>query len=81
MRINIYGRPNCQWCTAAQELLKMKGYVYEYINLFDMEPNDARAVVTASGMKTVPIVQIDDIYIGGFDALEAYINGLEERNV
>jgi glutaredoxin len=81
MNIHIYGRPNCQWCTAATYLLDRKGFKYTYHNLFDMEPKLAQSVLDSSGMKTVPIIRIDDIYIGGFDQLEGYIRGVEERKV
>ena len=81
MQINIYGRPNCSWCAAATNLLDRKGWKYSYHNLFDMEPKQAQSVLDNSGMKTVPIVRIDDIYIGGFDQLEGYIRGVEERQM
>lgn len=81
MVINIYGRPNCQWCMASTYLLDRKGFKYSYHNLFDMEPKQAQNVLDSSGMKTVPIIRIDDIYIGGYDALEGYIRGVEERKV
>lgn len=81
MQINIYGRPNCQWCTAATSLLDRKGFKYSYHNLFDMEPKQAQSVLDNSGMKSVPIVNIDSTYIGGFDALEQYIRAVEERQM
>lgn len=77
MRIRIYGRPNCSWCKAAKKFLDRKGYPYEYYDLFAMEPADAKVVIGFSGMTSVPIVQIDEIYIGGYNALEGYINGKE----
>lgn len=79
MDITIYGRPNCQWCMASTNFLKRRGWAYTYHNLMAMEPIDAKTVLDESGMKSVPIVKIDNIYIGGFDQLEAYINGVEER--
>lgn len=81
MQINIYGRPNCTYCRQATYLLDRKGWAYSYHNLFDMEPKQAQSIIDNSGMKTVPIVRIDDIYIGGFDALEGYIRGVEERKI
>lgn len=81
MVINIYGRPNCQWCTAATNLLDRKGWAYTYINLIDWLPEDAREIVNESGMRSVPIVNIDGVYIGGFDALEQYIRNVEERQM
>lgn len=81
MVINIYGRPNCQWCMSATMFLDRKGWVYTYHNLMEMEPKDAQTILDESGMRTVPIVKIDDMYIGGYDALEGYIRGVEERKV
>lgn len=81
MKIEIYGRPNCQWCTAAVNFLKRRGWEYSYHNLVAMEPNKALDILNESGMKTVPIVKVDNIYIGGYDQLEAYINGVEQRKM
>lgn len=81
MEINIYGRPNCQWCMAAKMLLDRKGWKYTYHNLMQMEPIDAQGILNESGMRTVPIVKVDNIYIGGYDQLEAYIRGVENREV
>lgn len=79
MSIKIFGRPNCQWCDAAKNLLDRKHINYTYIDLIDM-PNENRTKVLAeSGMKSVPIVKVDNIYIGGYDQLEAYIRGKEEN--
>jgi glutaredoxin len=81
MRINIYGRPNCSGCEAAKTLLDRKGWDYTYHNMMEMKPYDAQHVLNESGMRSVPIVKVDDIYIGGYDQLEAYIRGVEERKV
>lgn len=81
MVINIYGRPNCTWCMQAMYLLDRKGFKYSYHNLFDMEPKQAQSVLDNSGMRSVPIVNIDGTYIGGFDALEQYIRDAEERQM
>ena len=81
MNIKIYGRPNCQWCDAAKNLLDRKGYKYVYIDLIDMHPDNRSEVLEASGMRTVPIVKIDNMYIGGYDNLDGYIRGVEERKV
>ena len=81
MQIKIYGRPNCQWCDAAKNLLDRKGYKYVYIDLIDMHPGNRSEVLEASGMRTVPIVKIDNMYIGGYDHLDGYIRGVEERKV
>lgn len=81
MQINIYGRPNCQWCMSATQLLDRKGWRYSYHDLYQMEPIEAKTVLDESGMKSVPIVKVDNIYIGGYDQLEAYIRGVENRRI
>lgn len=81
MIINIYGRPNCQWCMAATMFLDRKGWKYTYHNMMEMEPREAQTILDESGMRTVPIVKIDNVYIGGYDALEGYIRGVEERKI
>lgn len=79
MRIKIYGKDNCVWCDAAINLLNRKGIPFEYFKLFELPLNERQDVVAYSGMKTVPIVKVGDVYIGGYDQLEAYINGKEKE--
>ncbi len=81
MNITIYGKPDCSYCIAAQALLDAKGWKYTYHNLFSMEPNAARIILDQSHMRTVPIVKIDDTFIGGYESLAGYIRGVEERKV
>ena len=76
MNITIYGRPNCQWCDAAKNLLDRKGWEYTYHDLYSMHPNQALDIMAESGMKSVPMVKVDNIFIGGYDQLEAYIRGV-----
>ena len=64
---------------ASTDFLKRRGWNYTYHNLMEMEPIEAKTILDESGMKSVPIVKIGDIYIGGYDQLEAYINGIEQR--
>jgi glutaredoxin 3 len=75
--ITIYGQPTCSKCRDAKALLERKNIDYTYHDLTEMEPAQARAVIELSGMRTVPIVKVDEIYIGGYDQLEKYLNGKE----
>jgi glutaredoxin len=45
----------------------------------EMDLQAAKNILDESGMQSIPIVKIDNIYIGGYDQLEAYINGVEQR--
>jgi len=81
MNIQIYGTPTCSHCARAKRYLDERGWNYEYFDLTQMKPVDANNVVHWAGMKSVPIVIIDNQCIGGADALEGYIRGVEERKV
>lgn len=73
MNIKIFGRPNCQWCDAAKNLLSVRNIPYTYIDLIDMPDENRKKVLDESGMRSVPIVKIDDTYIGGFNELDKHI--------
>jgi len=77
MKIQIYGSPTCKFCNDAKSLLDDKGIEYNYIDLKDVPLTYRQKILRDSGMSTVPIVKVDEIYIGGFTQLEKYINGLQ----
>lgn len=77
MNIKIFGRPNCQWCDAAKNLLNARKIPYIYVDLIDMPDENRRKVFEESGMQSVPIIKIDDVYIGGFKQLDKHIRGEE----
>lgn len=77
MNIIIYGKPDCIHCDRAKRMLDIRKIAYEYHDLFQMKGVDARNVVHWSGMKSVPIVYIDNVCIGGADALDGYLRGKE----
>lgn len=87
MKIQIYGKTPCSYCDMAKSFLDRKGWQYEYTNLQSLAMSgeeglkQANTVLQESGMKTVPIVKIDNIYIGGYDQLVAYVEGVEKREV
>jgi len=77
MKIQIYGRSNCRFCDDAKALLDEKGIEYDYIDLVSMLLDHRREILRDSGMSTVPIVKVDEIYIGGYTQLEKYLAGLQ----
>jgi glutaredoxin-like protein len=70
--ISIITKPGCPFCAAAKEKLVEHGKEYEEIVL----GHDAtiRSVRAITGKETVPQVFIDGEYIGGSEALEAYLD-------
>ena len=70
--IEVYGRPNCNWCVKAKELLDSKGINYSYsIVGEDIGINEITDMFP--GVRTVPIVAIDGKRIGGYEELKVYL--------
>lgn len=79
MTIKIFGRPNCASCESAKAFLERRKVNYLYIDVLDLPPQNRMRVIEESGMQSFPIVKVGDIYIGGYNQLEAYINGKENN--
>jgi glutaredoxin-like protein len=71
--ISVITKPGCPFCAKAKDLLARHGMGFEEIVL----GHDAtiRSVRAITGQETVPQVFIDGDYIGGSEALEAYLAG------
>ena len=67
VKVKIYTTTVCPYCNAAKNLFKNIHIDYEEINL-DNEP-DLRAKLTLenNGWRTVPMIFIDEKFVGGFD--------------
>ena len=71
-KIEIVGKEDCVWCVQAKLLLDNKEIDYEYKTLFeDLSLTELRERVP--DVKTVPVVFINEQYIGGYQSLEAYL--------
>lgn len=70
MNIKIYSTQYCPYCTRAKMLLKSIGLEFEEI---DVGGNEAlrNEMIKKTGQMTVPIIFIDDKFIGGYDDLAA----------
>jgi glutaredoxin len=78
MKIQIYGKVDCPWCTRAKDECFKFGKEYEYYDLFsDLSDKEFKDLFefTAIGAKTVPIVVVDGVYIGGYSELKLKLNG------
>lgn len=74
MKIVIYGKEDCRYCKNAVDLVREHNLPHKY---YDVE-NDGvdiqvLTIKTAPGARTVPIVIIDDVWIGGYEELVKYI--------
>lgn len=76
MKITIYGRENCSWCSKAKDLASklLQSQVVDNYEYIDYQKENLSAddlfKITGTEVKTVPIVLLDGKYIGGYKELE-----------
>ena len=66
MTIKIYSTPSCPYCVMAKRYIEDKGHVVDYI---DVSKNElaANEMITKSGQYGVPVIDINDNIIIGFN--------------
>ncbi|MFT7625975.1 MAG: glutaredoxin 3 [Myxococcota bacterium] len=72
LRVKIYTRSWCGYCTAAIRLLKSKSIPFEEIDLSG-DGQGMAALKARTGYPTMPQVFVDDALIGGYTELDAYV--------
>lgn len=74
MKVIIFGRPNCSYCSKAVFLADMKKLETEYKNINDdgvkEEMIDNIPEELRESIRTVPQIFVDNQYIGGFTEFE-----------
>lgn len=71
MKIEVYGKPSCPYCTHTKNLLEKMSMEYDYIDV--AQSPDVRFRFKAQGYRTVPVIVIDDEIIGGYAELQNFI--------
>lgn len=66
MTIKVYSTPTCPWCTAAKNYLNSKNVNFEDVDV-SKDRNAASEMVSKSGQRGVPVIDIDGNIIVGFD--------------
>ncbi len=72
-KIQIYSKPNCQYCTKTKQLIKTLGFEYEE-KMFGKDFNTPEELYEATGkrVRTMPQIVIEDKHIGGYNELIEY---------
>ncbi|HPR91331.1 MAG TPA: glutaredoxin domain-containing protein [Candidatus Paceibacterota bacterium] len=80
MNIKVYCTPNCPWCAAAKDYLRNHGFEFEEIDV-STDPLLAEELIKKSGQMGVPVIEIDDELIIGFnkERLNEVLNIKEEK--
>ena len=74
MKIVIYSKNNCQFCTKAKHLVKTLGLEYVEKSLEKDFGSDPAKLVEDIGkqVRTMPQIKIDDKLVGGYNQLIEY---------
>lgn len=75
MKVEIYTKNNCIWCDRAKLLLDSKDIEFKEIDLSDDQTREKFYNSIGENVKTVPQIYIDDLRIGGYQDLVAWLNG------
>lgn len=68
----VYSKKNCPFCAMAMEELKLRGILFDKIDLEEI--GKTAAEVTGRKVNTVPQIYIEGQYIGGYEDLMAFLN-------
>jgi len=68
MNIQIYTTQYCPYCSKAKALLTSLGLTYQEIDV-EHDQKLREEMIQKTGHMTVPIILIDDVFIGGYDDL------------
>lgn len=66
MPIKVYSTPTCPYCTMAKKYLESKNIAYENVDV-SADREAAAEMVSKSGQRGVPVLEIDGNIIVGFD--------------
>ena len=62
--VKIYTKTTCPACDLAKQILSQKGVSFEEF-ILDDKPEELKALINKTNMKTVPQIFINDHLIGG----------------
>lgn len=68
-KIKVYTSDFCAFCTQAKMLLTQLGLAFEEIDLSNDPETRLRLSQENNGYRTVPMIFIDDEFIGGYQEL------------
>lgn len=83
MKVKIYGKENCKFCSKAKELAIENGYELEYIDIKEHNITvDELCNICGDEVSTVPQIFLDGVYNpGGYTGFRDYIESLKSEDV
>jgi glutaredoxin len=74
MKVRLYGKSNCSYCKLAERFLQNRNIPYDYVSANDPGVTEYLIEKVNANIRSVPVVVIDDVYVGGYEELQTYIN-------
>lgn len=71
MNIIVYTKPDCKWCVMAKEFLTTQRTSFEEVKVGE-EISVERLKELFPLVKTVPVIVVDGVWIGGYTELIKY---------
>jgi glutaredoxin-like YruB-family protein len=65
-KVRLFTTPTCPWCAVAKKFLQQHGIEFEEIDV-SADRRAAKEMIRMSGQTGVPVIQVDDTIIVGFD--------------
>lgn len=66
MNIKVYSTPQCPWCNVAKDFLKSHNIDFQDIDV-SINKEAAEYIIKKSGQMGVPVIEIDDKIVVGFN--------------
>lgn len=66
MQVKVYSTPSCPWCQATKNFLKANNIPFEDIDV-SQDEKAAMEMIMKSGQMGVPVIDIDDQIVIGFN--------------
>ena len=74
-QITLYQYEQCPFCKLVREKLAEKGLEYEKVNVpYDQADPQRKELLEKSGVSTVPVIKIDEKYIGESADIVKYLD-------
>jgi len=74
--VRLYSTPTCPYCKMAKDLLEKEGVPFAAVDV-SRDEKAAREMVDKSGQMGVPVLEVEDTVIVGFDK-GAYLKALAD---
>ncbi len=66
MNIKVYSTPGCPWCNVAKDFFKSHNINFQDIDV-NIDEKAAQEIMKKSGQMGVPVIEIDDKIVIGFN--------------